>query len=302
MSEYAFMFSNLYSGATLFAILLNNHKEITCNGETFPLRPNDIDIYRCSCGNELRSCEFYKEVAAHMLFNEKHPEMIETFSVLPKFSRVKIVDKWLKSYNYLPKVRDAALRITPNYRKKNNCFAKNHQLFYEKCCNREGTKIYVDGTKSMRRAEIITGKTRSSNKIIYLIRDGRGFCYSYLKHSKIQKEKIERAAEAWCEHIRIVDIFRKRYPEINILIVRYEDLCRNIVRTFQNICEFLELKSHEISIGDIEKEHHILGNVMRKKFDGKIVEDLSWKKNLTREEKKKAEIIMGENLTRFGYL
>ena len=29
----AFMFSNWYSGATLFAILLNNHNKITCNGE-----------------------------------------------------------------------------------------------------------------------------------------------------------------------------------------------------------------------------------------------------------------------------
>ena len=63
----SFMFSNWYSGATLLAILLNNHSELTCNGETFPFKVGDSGIYICSCGKSLLNCAFYKRNASHML-------------------------------------------------------------------------------------------------------------------------------------------------------------------------------------------------------------------------------------------
>lgn len=271
----SFMLSNWYSGATLFAILLNNHNQVTCNGETFPFRPKDADNYICSCGKSLIECEFYKEAAAHMIDNEKRTWDREVFVVLLQFSKNTIIDKWLKSFRHMYQLPDITIDLFPKYRRKTKRFLDAHLQFFVNSCEHEGSTVYVDGTKSVRRAELFSKHSKSPFKIIHLIRDGRGFCYSYIKNNRLPKEKLPQAAKAWLEYIQLVDIFSFRHPNIPVMTIRHEDLCRNPKAGSSDICEFLELFFDDNMSKGINKQYHILGNVMRKSFNGKAKENLS---------------------------
>ena len=46
----------------------------------------------------------------------------------------------------------------------------------------------------------------------------------------------------------------------------------------------------------------MLGNVMRKNFNGKVNEDLSWKTKLKSNEIDKITALMDKDLRRFGYI
>lgn len=298
----AFMLSNWYSGATLFAILLTNHDTITCNGETFPFKVEDIDIYMCSCGKPLIQCEHYRTAAAHMMDEEKQHWDPEFVVVLPQFSKINIINRWLQGFRHMYWLRDIVIDFIPPYRKKAESFPKAHLEFFINSCKLDGSKLYLDGTKSIRRAELFARHSQLPFKIIHLVRDGRGFCYSYIKNNRLPKDKLPHVAKAWLEYIELVDIFSLRYPDIPVMIIRYEDLCSNLNGALSQVCEFLELPSEDSMTKGFSKPYHMLGNAMRKTFDGKVKEDLSWQSTLTHGEIAKITNLMKNNLTRFGYI
>ena len=300
--RYAFMLSNWYSGATLFAILLNNHAKMTCNGETFPFKSKATGIYLCSCGKPLRECKFYRETTNHMV-NKKNGKWDENlFLILPSLSINSIIDRWLKSFKYLYKIRDLIISHIPKYKSKISLFINSHLIFFKKSCENQGSDVYVDGTKSIRRAELFAKNAPSSFKIIYLVRDGRGFCYSYIKNRKLNKKKLPEAMKEWLEYINMVDIFSLRYPHISILTLRYEDLCKNPNKALSEACTFLGVSFDKNMMNVKKHSYHVLGNVMRKGFDGKIKESLAWKTEFTQREINEMNHTMGKALKRFEYV
>lgn len=294
-----FMFSNWYSGATLLAILLNNHEEVVCNGETFPFLDNEIDLYTCACGNALLQCDFYRNACSHILDETGSGWRKNSLLILPQFSRVPLLNKWLKSYNYFHLLRDSFLTLVPPYNMFIRRFLDDHITVYENACRIDGKTLYVDGTKSMRRAELFRRHRNMLFKVVYLVRDGRGFCCSYVKNKK-PEENLTQAAQAWMEYNKNVEIFKKRYPEIPVLTIRYEDLCHEFESTMESILSFFGVSSGVVQYQ--EKEFHMLGNKMRKSFDGRIIEDLRWKKFLSSSEVSMITAIMEEDLRYYGYI
>lgn len=300
--KLTFMLSNWYSGATLFAVLLNNHREITCNGETFSFKPKNIDRYLCSCGKPLIECDFYKVAAGHMIDRKSGWWNKDFFVVLPQISKNITVDKWFKSIMHFYKLRDMCITFIPVFRKKTKIFLQNHIKFFIKSCELDGSSVYIDGTKSIRRAELFATFCNANFKIIHLIRDGRGFCYSYIKNKRLSQEKLPEAAKAWKEYIQLIDMFSVRYPEIQLLTIRYEDLCRDQHTVLSDVLKHLGLPFENNMKQSISKPYHMLGNVMRKNFNGKVNEDLSWKTKLKSNEIDKITALMDKDLRRFGYI
>ncbi|MFZ5568864.1 MAG: sulfotransferase [Thermodesulfobacteriota bacterium] len=301
-NRFAFMFSNWYSGATLLAILLNNHCRLTCNGETFPFKVTDLEIYRCSCGKDLMSCEFYRVAGVHMLDNPQFPENRNLFSILPRFSRFKPMDQWLNSLNYLPGLRDLIIRKNHGYRSRAAGFVNAHRAFFDRSCAFEGSDLYIDGTKSVRRAELFAQYQPEPFRIVYLLRDGRGFCRSFLKNRKLDNTHLALAANTWREYIQMVDRFILRNPDIPVLMIRYEDICRNPEMILSQVTDFLEVERDPAMLTDFSREYHILGNVMRKGFNGRVTEDLSWQTVFSGKEIDVMTAIMRSDLVRFGYM
>jgi hypothetical protein len=300
--KLGYMFTNWYSGATLFAILLNNHPSITCNGETFPFSAGAIERYICSCGEPLLRCEYYRDVCSHMLVDGGTSWNEDLFVALPRFSGNAAVNQLLNGIRYPSALRRWLAGAVPSWRRLTREFVEAHHTFYQSCCRREGSLLYIDGTKSIRRAELTLRGVRPAPRVIHLVRDGRGFCASYIKHEGLGVDGLPRAAQAWNRHIRFVETFHRRHPGIERLTVRYEDLCRDQSGVMERICGFFGIDGSMPYAYRQGVEHHILGNKMRKTWDGKVTEDLSWRTKLTGENIRVITAIMEQNLAACGYL
>lgn len=297
--EITFLFCNWYSGGTLFSIILNNSSEIVCNGETFPWDDDGMDN-DCSCGESILKCPFYSYCASEMK-KENGNYDLSVFRVLPKFSSIKIINRYLNSFSLSPKIKKYILKSQPVWNSKLKYFINCHIKFIEKAIEIEGKKIYVDGTKNIRRAELLSQTENLNVRVIHLIRDGRGFCNSWIKNRSANKEKgLKIAARDWNNYITRVDTFSKRYPDIPVLTLKYEDLCTDLYLQYSKITNFLDTsgKWHK----ECGNPFHILGNRMRRSFNGKIKQDLSWQTELDLDDIKVIESIMKDQMERYGYI
>jgi hypothetical protein len=142
-------------------------------------------------------------------------------------------------------------------------------------------RIYLDGTKSVRRALLFAAAPQVRMKVIHLVRDGRGFCFSYLKNRKLPRTQLPLAARVWHNTIKAIDRFQARFPHIPVLNVRYEDLCRDLSATLHRVCHFLEVP-YEPALESTSSARpcHVMGNRMRLNFSGQVEECLRWQREL----------------------
>ena len=116
---YVSVISHSYSGATLLARLLANHPEIASTGEMNGPNPAKIDVadYRCSGGQLIRSCEFWRTVQQGM-HDQGHKLDVRDFNTRfvpsghPVGARQRVGSM---GSNALESMRDAIPRIWPRY-------------------------------------------------------------------------------------------------------------------------------------------------------------------------------------------
>lgn len=293
------LLANSYSGATLLTMLLNRHSKIVSNGEAMFINGRDETHYDCTCGKYLEDCDFYRATARHMRLPDDAGWDRQLFMRVPRFSRNGLVQGLLGSARYAGSARDRLISLTPAYRDIRDRFLQAQLQFFANARRFTGAPIYLDGTKSLRRAQLFAADGRCEMKALFLIRDGRGFCASYLKNTG--RPSLAEAAKRWRAHIVRVDRFAKAFPSTPLLTVRYEDLCRSSEETMRTICRFLEIPYESLETGTM-KEAHILGNRMRRTFSGAIVEDVSWRQKLDPESQRRLTSLMEGQLERFGYL
>ncbi|MFX0196599.1 MAG: sulfotransferase [Candidatus Hodarchaeota archaeon] len=200
------------------------------------------------------------------------------------------------------RLRDITIAAVPSYRKKTRRFFESHRQFFIRSCEFENSKVYVDGTKSVRRAELFANYSDLPFKIIHLVRDGRGFCLSFLQNNQLPRRKLAEAAKSWLEYIELIDTLSFRHPSLPLMTLRYEDLCENPEQTLSAVCEFLEIPFDNTMMKGTNKPYHVLGHGMRKTFDGKIRQNLSWQRKFTSDEIDKITDLMKRGLQRFGYV
>src|SRR5579872_7478740 len=170
-----FLLANYFSGATLLTILLSGHEEIVSNGEAMFFDDGDEERYDCTCGKFIDECEFYGSAAAHMRLPDGSGWDKQLFVHAPRFSRNRILRSFLGSWRYESALRDHFINAVPAYRRIRDRFIEAQLQFFANARNLSGAPIYLDGTKSVRRAQLFARDGRSDIKVIHLIRDGRGF-------------------------------------------------------------------------------------------------------------------------------
>jgi Sulfotransferase family len=303
MTRLVSLLSAPYSGATLFAIILDRHPLLSCDGETFP--PDRGYSMRCSCGAEQLDCEYYRQTAAHMTLDGGRAWNHDLFAHVPRYSRIYPVDRALGGYwlnGAMERLRNFACRVLPPLSRKERQFLDVHERFIKTSLRIKQKPVYVDGSKSVRRAALFAASGRFDHKAIHLIRDGRAFCNSYLKNKKLLRSQLPSAAHFWLKDVRKVDLFHRRFPAVPLLHVRYEDLCDDLKATAMRICDFLEIPYDAAMESQKRGSFHILGNRMRKSFDGLVQKDLAWKTELTPQEIDQITAVMEVALRRFNYL
>lgn len=294
------LLSNWYSGATLFTILLNRHSQIVSNGETMFFNDEDASRYDCSCGKYIDECDFYEATTRHMRRPGVPGWDKRLFVQVPTLSRNPILRSLLGSPRFESVLRHRIISAVPAWGGLRDRFLEAQLQFFANARQLAHASIYLDGTKSIPRAQLFARSGASDMKVLHLLRDGRGFSASCVRHMD-SKPSLTEAAKIWMDYISAVDKFAKSFPSVPVLSVRYEDLCRNTVATVDRICGFLEIPSEDLTVGTMDGMH-VLGNRMRRNFNGAIVEDTSWKERLDPATQTHLTSLMRKQLERFGYL
>jgi hypothetical protein len=159
-----------------------------------------------------------------------------------------------------------------------------------------------------------------ASRLIFLLRDGRDVVDSWMDayqrgswaidegafavapHGRLAL--VEWLASVWAYRARAVGAaFDSRAPEARVL-VRYEDLLADPARELGRICEVIGV---DAARGELERiaERHAFAKVDdARRGEGQEIraaEPGSWRRNLTPEEGRAMEEIMGSELATFGY-
>jgi hypothetical protein len=291
-----------YSGTTLFAILLARHSQISSDGEIFPFGYHTPVL--CSCGKTQVECPYYREAAAHLLDADGKSWNAELFAPYPTYCRFEPVDRALGrlwSNGALGFAQDC-LRALPHWQRQDRAFVAAHLRFMENSLRLRQARIYLDGAKSVRRAVLFAAAPQVSMKVIHLVRDGRGFCFSYLKNRKLPRTHLPLAARVWHNSIQAIDRFQARFPHIPVLNLRYEDLCRDLPATLLRVCRFLDVPYEPaLESASSARPCHVLGNRMRLNFSGQVEECLRWQRELAPAEIHFLNRMLGRDLDRYQY-
>lgn len=295
------LFSNWFSGATLFTILMDTHSQIVTNGEAFPFNGDDDTRYDCSCGKYIDECKFYQNAATHMRSPDTDTWDRRVFVQVPSFSTKPLIRFLLGSPRTESALRNYVIQTVPRYRRIEERFVEAQLQFFLNAMQLSGASLYLDGTKSIRRAQLFARDDRCNMKAIHMVRDGRAFCYSYLKHTDLTRDEVAKAAKQWLYYVHRIDKFIKTFPDVPLLTVRYEDLCRSTTTVMEKVTQFLGIPYEELKITGMQNRH-ILGNRMRRTFKGEIIEDTSWREKLSLDNQAEITAIIGDEMRRFGYI
>lgn len=287
-----------HSGSTVLTFLLADHPRIATIGELKATSMGAIEDYRCSCGEYITQCAFWRDI------RERATTLPGGFS-LDDFGTHfagqggladKIFYSSLRGRLY-ETLRDLAIASHPRYRDHfKRVMRRNHDLV-EIITGIMERDVFLDGSKDPVRLRYLCRHTDWDIHVILLIRDGRGTTGSYMRREGMTMEQAAREWKRTCleyEHVqRYVDASRMR-------LFHYETICREPQAQLEAIHRFIGIEPvpyRGLNISD----HHLLGNSMRLRNSARLRQDERWRSELSEEDLETFERIAGDLNRRFGY-
>lgn len=298
MQKLAFLLSGWYSGTTLLTLLLDRHPEIVSNGEGFPFR-GDFQAYDCTCGSELRDCSFYRCAAGHMYRGTEFDRRL--FLRSPVYDLVAPLEKAADTPRLPGRMRDALMSLHPRYRAITREFVAAHEQFMRQALEYTGASVYLDGTKSLRRADLFLQHLHCAPHIWLLVRDCRGYCATVLRVRQWSQHRAVEAAEEWVEYIRLARRLAASRPDVPFRVLRYEDLCADPGGCLGSLLTELGLDP-DYDWRTAQRPSHVLGNRMRKAFDATVRLDERWKQELEPATQQAIARAARRTMEEFGYV
>jgi len=154
----------------------------------------------------------------------------------------------------------------------------NNWLLFDVLAESQKISYIIDSSKDPLRFWLLHNARPSETHVIVLFRDIRGVVNSSVKR---KKENGAATAMIWVHYYnRILDILRS-IPQLNIMVIRYEQLCSNPLGVRETIAKQLGSNCLSESINIDTRTHHMIaGNPMRYKGIINIRPDDSWKHEL----------------------
>ena len=298
VQKLAILLSGWYSGATLLTLLLDRHPAIVSNGEGFPFS-GDFQAFVCTCGSELRDCDFYRNVAGHMYRGTEFDRHL--FLRSPDYERLGPLGRLADTPRFPGRLRHALLSLHPGYRAMTAEFVAAHEEFMNRALARTDSSVYLDGTKSLRRADILLQHARREPRIWLLVKDCRGYCATVLRVRKWPQHKATIAAEEWLEYIRLARRLAAAHSDVPFRILRYEDLCADPAAFLNDLVSELGLNP-SYDWGHQLRTPHVLGNKMRTDFNGTIEQDERWRRELEPATQLAVVRVARKTMEEFGYV
>jgi hypothetical protein len=324
MTKLAYILAASHSGSTLLSMLLGSHSHIATVGEIklSPRAMGELSRYRCSCGELIRQCGFWKMVKEGMRARGFE------FDIACAGTEYSAAESWyprrlLKPLHrgmLLEAFRDIALGLSPGWRRKLPEIHGRNAALASTVAEIAGAKVVADSSKVALRLKYLLRNPELDVKVIRLIRDGRGVALTYMdpagyadaKDSTLRgggsggtrkKEQLPmaRAAYEWrrnneeAEHV-LCCLDKSQWIE-----VRYEELCKDTEGTLVRLFDFLGLDPDKRVRYFRRAENHVVGNGMRLDTTSQIRLDERWKSVLTENDLQVFERIAGKMNGRYGY-
>jgi len=295
-----------YHGATLLALLLNNHSEVSALGDTLPHRGAD---HVCACGELVDRCSFWQAVSSG-LEASRFAGLPMLLPILPwPLARRQVEGSAVRLSGSIRLNRAAgrvagkvvnfsaqtAWRLRPMLLAD---FAALYRSLYRLVLDAHGTSLFVDGSKSWRRAAVLTRtlQPEADIKIVHLVRDPRGFALSCRTHAHAP---LRESAWLWSDlHYRMESLLGLA----PYFLMRYEDLCSDPETELLRLFDFLQIVPEPVvTAPKYAEKHHLIGNNMLRLFDGRVKPDTRWQAELNVAEQRTVLDCAGEFGERMGY-
>lgn len=324
MTDLVYILGASHSGSTLLAMLLATHRHVCTMGEMKATHLGDVFSYRCSCGEVITQCSFWRKVQATMADRGISFEITQARTAF-RNSGDKYIDTLLKPLHrgqILEAVRDAALFVSPVWRHRMPVVQWRNAMLAEVLCDLTGTRIIVDSSKTGLRLKYLLRTPGLNVKVIHLVRDGRAVALTYTRPDWFadatdpavraggaggdradERQSIVAAARQWRRSTEEAECVLAPMDPARWMQVRYEQLCADPPATLGEVFGFLDLDPAEAERVDRFRQTvgHVIGNGMRLDRDPTIAADHRWRNELTGDDLVAFDAIAGRLNNRYGY-
>jgi hypothetical protein len=306
-TELLYIVGHSRSGSTLLDMLLGNHSKMVSVGEFKYLTHYVRDAHPCSCGRLVHKCPFWTAVASQARDPEDAVakadvrEILASREVMSDIVQRPVVNVALSRALMVSGIRPpwwlSKVLIGGGY----SSSIENSLSLFRAIRTAHKASIIVESTKDIGRMKLYYLRSVPGLKILYLVRDGRGVCASYMRRTECS---MSNAARVWRDTNSRIKAASRGIPPGQLLMVRYEDLCRETEAELRRICSWIG-SPFELDMLRLAKEktHLIAGNPMRHRHSDKsIILDERWRAELKKEDLDEFERIAGSKNKSFGYI
>lgn len=294
MSEpmrFVSLVSTAFSGSTLLALLMDAHPEVVSIGELSNaigrlLGDGRIGHYFCSCGVPIEDCPFWATVQRRCsergIQLDLYDFQTEFDSGLGERANRVLFDALGGLLPVQVFLNSLLLGLVPTYSRRIGRTVNRNLVIAQAVLDSARKRIFVDASKKVIRAALLQRRSDLDFKMIHLVRDPRGVLNSYRKHRG--DTNWLSAARHWKRVHKAAQRLSSHLAQDAYMLVRYEDLCTDPVKTLSQLCRFLDIEAIDLVSAAIDRQHHIIGNRMRlTPFSGLRLDD-DWRRDLTQAE------------------
>ena len=299
-----YLLSPSYSGSTLLTLLLAQHPKIATIGELKATARGDVEKYKCSCGQNILECSFWKKLSKRC--QESHIQFkVENFGThfcSDNCLWSKILGAQVRGSTF-ELIRKLLLRHTPGLKSIFQTILNQNYFLSHDIAVIQDAEYFLDGSKDPNRLLYFLESGLWNVKVVKIYRDGRAQSNSQRSKFKFSGT-FEDSAIEWKKTIRQMEIVSRYIPSSNLHTLKYETLCSYTDQTLSEIFDFLNLEKLLLDWNKLDlksEENHILGNEMRTKDNIRISLDEKWKKQVSDAELRDFERIAGHVNREIGY-
>lgn len=290
-----------HSGSTLLAMLMGRHPRICTIGEAKAPAIGASNEYRCSCGEWMSACGFWRALTGAVEARGAHLDMSNGASDIRRAPTPYV--RWLLKPLHrswpLEWLREAALTISPSWRRHVGRVQTLNAAIADAVCAITGKDVFVDSSKTGLQLKYLLENPALDVRVLRLVRDGRGVALSYRTADGLS---VRAGAYAWRRSNEEAESIVSTLPPDRWLDLRYEELCRQPERTMEDVFRFVGAEPFALSHGAAEDTPHLLGNDRARSTVAAVRLDERWRRVLTPSDLQAFDRVAGALNRRFGYV